>query len=90
MCGCDGLIRDWEGKVISTFACPLNYYNVLYAELYAIYYGILICNRLNITDIWIEVDPLNAINMIQSTISKKADIFYLHKKIMFILKDCNY
>lgn len=74
-----GILRDFNGKMIMNFALPLNTSNVIFSELYAIYYGLQMCERFSYYVLWIESDALSAINLILSNNCFNADLFTLLK-----------
>lgn len=79
------------GNPIIAFLYPLNICNdVIYTELFALYYSLLPCKRLNLNNLWIEQDAFNAISIINSVECKNAALFYLVKNIKLLLNDFTY
>ncbi|KAL0928426.1 hypothetical protein M5K25_000307 [Dendrobium thyrsiflorum] len=64
MAGGGGIVRNHLGHVLAAYAIPLHTTNVPTAELLALLYGLNLCMRMGITKVWIEVDAMLVIYLI--------------------------
>ncbi|EOY06956.1 Uncharacterized protein TCM_021518 [Theobroma cacao] len=72
-----GLLRDHTGTLVFGFSENIGPSNSLQAELRALLRGLLLCKERNIEKLWIEMDALVAIQMIQQSQKGSHDIQYL-------------
>lgn len=87
---CGGIIRDYKGFLIQAYSIPLNHCSVLYAELYAILYGLTVASNLGISKLWIEIDALIVINILSKVFSYFPSIYYIVKRIITSLNLFDY
>ncbi|EOY34747.1 Uncharacterized protein TCM_042327 [Theobroma cacao] len=72
-----GLLRDHTGTLVFGFSENIGPSNSLQAELRALLRGLLLCKDRNIEKLWIEMDALVVIQMIQQSKKGSHDIRYL-------------
>ncbi|WRX14697.1 Reverse transcriptase domain - like 10 [Theobroma cacao] len=72
-----GLLRDHTGTLVFGFSENIGLSNSLQAELRALLRGLLLCKERNIEKLWIEMDALVAIQMVQQSQKGSHDIRYL-------------
>ena len=64
--GYGGLLRNYGGYHLSGFSSYIhNSTNILYAELFAIYQGLLLANEKNVVDLVCCSDSMHCINLIK-------------------------
>ncbi|KAI0527413.1 hypothetical protein KFK09_003013 [Dendrobium nobile] len=88
--GTGGIIRNFEGKVLSAFASPLNQCSVLTAELSAVAEGIEKCINLGYSNVWIEVNSQSVVNILNDKCQGNPYNFYLIRRIKLALSNINY
>ncbi|KAF9672049.1 hypothetical protein SADUNF_Sadunf11G0000100 [Salix dunnii] len=64
--GGGGILRDWHGNVSFFFFLPLKAKSALHAEILTLYHGLNICKDRGIGRVWIEMDALSVINLVQN------------------------
>ncbi|EOY02242.1 Uncharacterized protein TCM_016767 [Theobroma cacao] len=69
-----GVLRDHTGKLIFGFSENIGQCNSLQAELHALLRGLLLCKEHHIEKLWIEMDALVAIQLIQHSKKGPHDI----------------
>ncbi|EOY26462.1 Uncharacterized protein TCM_028138 [Theobroma cacao] len=69
-----GVLRDHTGKLIFGFSENIGPCNSLQAELHALLRGFLLCKERHIEKLWIEMDALVAIQLIQPSKKGSHDI----------------
>lgn len=84
--GCGGIIWDYKGILIQAYYIPLHQCSVLDAELYPILHGLIVASNLGIVKLWIQVDALLLINILNKGFSLSPNIIYIVKKIGALLK----
>ncbi|EOY02236.1 Uncharacterized protein TCM_011923 [Theobroma cacao] len=72
-----GVLRDHTGTLVFDFSENIGPSNSLQAELRALLRGLLLCKERNIEKLWVEMDALVAIQMIQQSQKGSHDIRYL-------------
>ncbi|KAL0906850.1 hypothetical protein M5K25_025378 [Dendrobium thyrsiflorum] len=87
--GGGGIIRTYDGSVLAAFATPIQTNCVLTAELSALLAGINLCVSHGILNVWIEVDAMNVISMLNSDHVNPKN-FYLIRNIKNILSQLNF
>ncbi|KAJ6399842.1 hypothetical protein OIU84_015493 [Salix udensis] len=61
-----GILRDWHNNVSFFFFLPLKAKSALHAEILTLYHGLTICKDRGIGRLWIEMDALSVINLVQN------------------------
>ncbi|KAF9688547.1 hypothetical protein SADUNF_Sadunf02G0208300 [Salix dunnii] len=61
-----GILCDWHGNVNFFFFLPLKAKSALHAEILSLYHGLNICKDRGIGRVWIEMDALSVINLVQN------------------------
>ncbi|KAF9681426.1 hypothetical protein SADUNF_Sadunf05G0000200 [Salix dunnii] len=64
--GGGGILRDWHGNVSFFFFLPLKAKSALHAEILTLYHGLCICKDRGISKVWIEMDALSVIHLVQN------------------------
>ncbi|EOY06959.1 Uncharacterized protein TCM_021521 [Theobroma cacao] len=85
-----GVLRDHTGKLAFAFSENLGPLPSLQAELHALLRGLLLCKERNITNLWIEMDALVAVQMVQQSQKGSHDIRYLLESIRLCLRSFSY
>ncbi|EOX96783.1 Uncharacterized protein TCM_005954 [Theobroma cacao] len=85
-----GVLRDHTGKLIFGFSENIGPCNSLQAELRALLRGLLLCKERHIEKLWIEMDALAAIQLIQPSKKGPYDIRYLLESIRMCLSSFSY
>ncbi|WRX24224.1 Ribonuclease H domain - like 10 [Theobroma cacao] len=85
-----GVLRDHAGKLIFGFSENIDPCNSLQAELQALLRGLLLCKEHRIEKLWIEMDALVAIQLIQLSKKGSHDIRYLLESIRMCLRSFSY
>ncbi|WRX28178.1 Reverse transcriptase domain - like 10 [Theobroma cacao] len=85
-----GVLRDHTGKLIFGFSENIGPCNSLKAELHALLHGLLLCKERHIEKLWIEMDALVAIQLIQHFKKGPHDISYLLESIRMCLSSFSY
>ncbi|KAI0495983.1 hypothetical protein KFK09_022290 [Dendrobium nobile] len=88
--GAGGLIRDFQGDIISGFAAPVKRLDVLWAELNALFLGVQLCSKKGYHDVWIELDSNLIVTSILENFIGNAKNFYIFRKIRDILLTLNF
>ncbi|KAJ6684500.1 RETROTRANSPOSON UNCLASSIFIED-LIKE PROTEIN [Salix purpurea] len=74
--GGGGILRDWHGNVSFFFFLPLKAKSVLHAEILTLYHGLNICKDRGIGRVWIEMDALSVINLVQNRCIGSWEVCY--------------
>ncbi|WRX16205.1 Reverse transcriptase domain - like 10 [Theobroma cacao] len=85
-----GILRDHTGKLIFGFSENIGLCNSLQAELRALLRGLLLCKEYHIEILWIEMDALAVIQLIQYSQKGSHDIRYLLESIRKCLSCISY
>ncbi|PKU77475.1 Putative ribonuclease H protein [Dendrobium catenatum] len=85
-----GIIQNFKGDVIISYASPLNHCKVIYAEMKGLAYGLEVCVRIGITNVVIEVDALSLIQLLNNNIMCYPDFFYIMRKIKSLMAGLNF
>ncbi|EOY25451.1 Uncharacterized protein TCM_016759 [Theobroma cacao] len=85
-----GILRDHTGKLIFGFSENIGLCNSLQAELRALLRGLLLCKERHIENLWIEMDALAVIQLIQHSQKGSHDIRYLLESIRKCLSCISY
>ncbi|PKU71836.1 Putative ribonuclease H protein [Dendrobium catenatum] len=88
--GAGGIIRDSSGSVLAAFAAPIHHSNAITAELLALNYGLKICKNRGFNNVWIEVDDMLLIQIINGTIPGNPQNFYLIREIKHCISSMNF
>ncbi|XP_028555738.1 uncharacterized protein LOC114580936 [Dendrobium catenatum] len=86
--GAGGIIMDQLGCILAAYAGQCS--NVISTELMALHYGLNICIKMGITFVWIEVDAMLLIQIINNVVHGSPQNFYLIKKIKNSLTFVNF
>ncbi|KAL0928352.1 hypothetical protein M5K25_000229 [Dendrobium thyrsiflorum] len=84
-----GIIRTKDGSVLAAFATTIHTNCVLTAELLALFAGIKLCVSHGLLNVWIEVDAMHVISMINSDHVNPKN-FYLIRNIKNLLSQLNF
>ncbi|KAJ6731270.1 REVERSE TRANSCRIPTASE ZINC-BINDING DOMAIN-CONTAINING PROTEIN-RELATED-RELATED [Salix viminalis] len=71
-----GILRDWHGNVSFYFFLPLKAKSALHAEILTLYHGLRICKDRGISKVWIEMDALSVINLVQNRCIGSWEVCY--------------
>ncbi|KAB5533656.1 hypothetical protein DKX38_016742 [Salix brachista] len=74
--GGGGILRDWHDNVSFFFFLPLKAKSALHAEIQTLYHGLNICKDRGIGRVWIEMDALSVINLVQNRCIGSWDVCY--------------
>ncbi|KAJ6714204.1 RETROTRANSPOSON UNCLASSIFIED-LIKE PROTEIN [Salix viminalis] len=74
--GGGGILRDWHGNVSFYFFLPLKAKSALHAEILTLYHGLRICKDRGISKVWIEMDALSVINLVQNRCIGSWEVCY--------------
>ncbi|EOY33160.1 Uncharacterized protein TCM_041142 [Theobroma cacao] len=85
-----GVLRDHTSMLVFGFSENIGSSNSLQAELQVLLRGLLLCQEYNINNLWIEVDALVVIQMIQYSQKGSHDIRYLLESIRKYLQNISY
>ncbi|KAI0511115.1 hypothetical protein KFK09_011738 [Dendrobium nobile] len=88
--GAGGLIRDFKGDLLAAFAAPVQNRNVMLAEFQALYFGLELCLKMGFNNVWIEVDSLFLVQIMEKGNIGNVHLFYLTRKIKGMLNLLNY
>ncbi|KAL0918430.1 hypothetical protein M5K25_010439 [Dendrobium thyrsiflorum] len=83
--GGGGIVRNHLGNVLVAYAIPLHTTNVPNVELLALLYGLNVCMRFGISKVWIEVDVMLVIYLINRKNFDNPNNFYILKNIKNLL-----
>ncbi|EOY34748.1 Uncharacterized protein TCM_042328 [Theobroma cacao] len=72
-----GILRDHAGVMVFGFSENLGIQNSLQAELLALYRGLILCRDYNIRRLWIEMDAISVIRLLQGNHRGPHAIRYL-------------
>ncbi|EOY14356.1 Uncharacterized protein TCM_033752 [Theobroma cacao] len=72
-----GILRDHAGEMVFGFSENLGTQNSLQAELLALYRGLILCRDYNIRRLWIEMDAISVIRLLQGNHRGPHAIRYL-------------
>ncbi|KAL0458988.1 UNVERIFIED_CONTAM: putative ribonuclease H protein [Sesamum latifolium] len=84
--GAGGLLRDHFGRIIFAFQEPLGTCSNVQAELKAILRGLQICKDKNLHKIWIEVDALNVIKILENPCQEAWNLQHLLQKTRTLMR----
>ncbi|PKU66990.1 Putative ribonuclease H protein [Dendrobium catenatum] len=87
--GAGGIIRDFGGEVVATFATPLQINDVISAELSALILGLELCIKYGCNSVWIELDAMFIVQSIKDGATGNANYFYLFRKVKIIMNEMN-
>ncbi|KAI0518958.1 hypothetical protein KFK09_006397 [Dendrobium nobile] len=88
--GAGGIIRDYLGNIIVAYTAPIQWSSAISTELKPLLYGLEICIKLGINFVWIELDVMLLIQIIDNVVPGNPNNFYLIRKIKNSLSVVNY
>ncbi|KAF9675131.1 hypothetical protein SADUNF_Sadunf09G0000200 [Salix dunnii] len=74
--GGGGILRDWHGNVSFFFFLSLKAKSALHAQILTLYHGLNICKDRAIHRVWIEMDALSVINLVQNRCIGSWEVCY--------------
>ncbi|KAJ6713550.1 RETROTRANSPOSON UNCLASSIFIED-LIKE PROTEIN [Salix purpurea] len=74
--GGGGILRDWHDNVSFFFFLPLKAKSALNAEILTLYHCLNICKDRGIGRVWIEMDALSVINLVQNRCIGSWEVCY--------------
>ncbi|KAL0415060.1 UNVERIFIED_CONTAM: hypothetical protein Slati_3337900 [Sesamum latifolium] len=84
--GAGGLLRNHFGRIIFAFQEPLGTSSIVEAELKAIFRGLQICKDKGLHKIWIEVDALNVIKILENPCQGARNLQHLLQKTRTLMR----
>jgi len=78
---CGGIIRSYDGSMVTSYARNLGPCSIVLAELWGIYHGLALAKNQGMRHVIIESDALRAINMIQGYVSPWSTYYQIVRQI---------